>query len=254
METCKKRRINFLKKIEQEINQYLLENMPSIMYHGSSGIRYTKNDFLDNIRIFNSINEYNEYESINGRIKRKGREIPRISFGRTNLDAAFHGLYLTPDYDEAYKWATKVFDKPGQLVKIKINKEEIIQSGCRSLCFPNYDWASFIIGNRNKVHNTFNSVPASYTLRADSKMNKLNDSIQSACSKADILELLPELIIDRVKLHQNQRNLEWDYSNFIKDKDILNGKFFQLCLSSASLLKSIEVVDIISIDKEGLYE
>ena len=85
---------------EKEINKLLLEQMPDIMYHGCSNKHFTIENFKEKIRIFNTLDEYIEYEHMMD----ISQSIPRLkSKGRTNLDAAFHGIYFTPNYENAYK-------------------------------------------------------------------------------------------------------------------------------------------------------
>ena len=232
---------------EKEINRLLLEHMPDTMYHGSIGRRYTYENFSELVKIFNSIDEYNEYEeSLN--LDKKEFFRPRTSFGRTNLDAAYHGFYLSPDRDSAYRWADK-FKNGGQILVIKINKKKIIESGCISLCFPNEDWAKFTVSNR-KISNTRNAVPASYTLKADGKMEYLYNIIQKINSDKEITNLLPVLVTDKLKIHMDETQ-KWNYNTFLADDNIVNGKYFQLCISSDELLKYLELIDIINIGKEG---
>lgn len=107
---------------EKEINTLLLQQMPEIMYHGCSNKNFTIDDFKNRIRIFDTLNEYIKYEHSIDISNSK----PRLkSKGRTNLDAAFHGIYFTPSYENAYKWASKKLKSNRQIVVIKINKEKL---------------------------------------------------------------------------------------------------------------------------------
>ena len=85
---------------EKEMNTLLLKQMPNIMYHGCANKNFTIENFKEKIKIFNSLDEYIEYEHMIDIPK----TAPRLkSKGRTNLDAAFHGIYFTPNYENAYK-------------------------------------------------------------------------------------------------------------------------------------------------------
>lgn len=232
---------------EKYINSLLLQALPNIMYHGTSGIKYQKETVLDTIKIFNTVEEYNKYESINGTTIKKGIPIPRISCGRTNLDAAFHGFYLTADYDTAYEWAAKR-RTDGQILKLMIDKEGMINDGCISLCFPNYEWLDFIIHNRNK-QTTCNSYPATLSLIADGFMNELLSQIQVAKNQEDKIKLFNQIINKNIKEKYQFDDYSWNYDKI--EEDICSYiNYCQLCISSSNLLKYIKVIDILCIEKE----
>ena len=232
---------------EIEINTLFLQQMPEIMYHGSTGKNYTIHNFKEKIKIFNTLDEYIEYERT---IKKNQSTSYLNSKGRTNLDAAFHGIYFTPSYDSAYKWASKKLNSKGQVVVIKVNKEKLFMLNGISYCFPNIEWANFIINNR-KHSNVQNKYDYSYSLIADGQMINLLPKIEKV-NDSNINEIYLELIPKIIKKNIVHNILIFNYEDFINSYLSNNLLNFQLCFSHMNCLNCFEVIDIINLDK-GVY-
>ena len=203
---------------EEKINQILFKQMPTIMYHGCVGNSFTLDNFKNKIKIFDDINEYNTYEKEHLIQETMKRKIVRQSCGRTNLDAAYHGFYLTPSYEEAYKWATRMKGYPGQIIKIKIDKQKLIENHCKVLCFPNEEWGEFVIRNRMKNITMRNVYKCSYTLRADGKMRILNSKIQKN-NATEVALVVKELVHSRLLKYMKINKIA-----YLEDEEIKNGK------------------------------
>ena len=230
---------------EKKFNQELFNLMPSRMYHGSIGKKYTKENFLNNILIFDNVDELNNFTKQSMLDKYSIRKI----IGRTNLDAAYNGIYFTPCKEKAIEWATRAPNKPGQVIVVEIDKQLLLEANILILCLPNSEWARFIVRNR-KISTLENICKCSYTMLLDGKIKdgKLFKDIQE-CNLPYVGD-----IIHKMRFEFNRQyifsNLEWNIDKLKKNNDFMSGKYFQLCISSMDLLKSIKVIDIINLEKE----
>lgn len=228
---------------EIEFNKLMFEQMLDILYHGTIRIKYTKNNFLKKIKIFDNVEQSNKY-LLDLNLNKK--EI-RKNIGRFNLDGGFSGIYFTPNKYVAAKWATRVIGKKGQIVKVKVDKSKLLKSGIKIHCLPTMNWAKFIV--RNRKHTTFeNNASCSFTLQLDSKLKNnstLFNNIQNC--NLDNIEFLEDMYHDLFKKYKIN-DCTWNYTEIINDEDIKSGKYFHLCISSMTLLNCIEVIDIIDLE------
>lgn len=225
---------------EKEIlfNNKMLETIPEIMYHGTSRKVINKDNFKDEIKVFMNEKEYIQSLIINPKTK---RSMPK--YGRSNLDCAYHGFYMTPNLDKA---KIKAGDS-GEILEIMINKVELFKYNIISLCLPSYDWAKFIAKNRKKETKE-NICDASYCFEMDGIAMELTNIIQEADIDNLNYDLYKSMLPEEIKNKCICDNLDIDINKFIETTYYQNLKGFQFCISNPILLKYIDLVSIINVE------
>ena len=76
---------------------------------------------------------------------------PLVGVGRPKLDFG-KGFYVTDLEEQAVSWASRPsnIDKPQILNVYEFDKDEVLASNCKYLCFEHYDgeWLDFVVANR----------------------------------------------------------------------------------------------------------
>lgn len=135
----------FLDENIRQINE-VFGYIPDFLYHG----RIDNRESLQKNRF--DIYIYNNYNLV------KGKNFWDLN-GRTNLDFAFHGFYLTPCEALARKWAYAKMTRENeyyQVLKYKVNRSFLNELNSKNLIVPDSEWAEFIYGNRAKLVNENN--------------------------------------------------------------------------------------------------
>lgn len=126
----------------------ILGRLPDRLYHGRVGKSLNGDLSTFNIKIYTC---YKEVETL------KFNEY----IGRTHLDCAFHGFYLTPCEALARKWAfTKSAkeDEVYQILVYEVDIEELKKLNSKVNIVPDYEWAEHIYRNRAKKHLKMNMI------------------------------------------------------------------------------------------------
>ena len=226
---------------EEKINSDFLLNLKDkkYLYHGRSGINsfsMTKK-LEEQIVIMKNHDEYSEFckdKQLNGSDFRK-------KYGRTNLDAAFHGFYLTENYDSALKLALN-FAIRGNVSVFEVDMEKLIKLNHISYIFPNVEWADFISENRNKEDHLFNEYDWSYSLMADGRAEYDIISLSEARDFHERKQRIERVLMPQIKKYHKGSN--WNYNGFANEEMIENGYLLQVCISSVEALQCIKLVQV----------
>lgn len=230
-------------KQEKLLNEEMLQSLPMIMYHGTNRKVINKENFYSEIKVFTCEKEYNDSLVIDRITKRRK---PR--YGRSNLDCAYHGFYMTPNFDKAKNRA----GDNGMVLEIEINKKELLNSNIISLCVPNYEWAKFIINNRKKDTKT-NLYDASYCFEMDGIAIELTNMIQKANINKINTNLYKSMLPDEIVDKCLYSNLSININKFKETSYYKKLKGFQLCISNPKLLKYLNIISIINIQGGLIY-
>ena len=118
-----------MKIVEEKINDTIFNRIKKsnlTWYHATTNVDINKDNYLEKILIFDSLDDYANYERVNDCYvyDKLGRKRFYESRGRINLDAAFHGFYLTCSRKRAEEWARAQArkDKSVNILSFSINK------------------------------------------------------------------------------------------------------------------------------------
>ena len=231
-----------LKKNIKSINKDLGE-MPKYLYHGRLAKKEEENYSVNNIKIFENDNNLN------------------YNIGRTHLDFAFHGYYLTPNKKTAMKWA---FGQPKlretdlfQIITFEINKKSFKKLRGRNLIVPDEDWAKIIYNNRAKVYKE-NKYDYIYGHMADGFMRDIDSKLKTGYyNEKGFRAFHKDILRDNLKQFLNDFYGKRNYhmNEIIKRCRLENYKNYQLCISSIKAKEKLKIVEIQNykeVDKELL--
>lgn len=219
-------------------NKCMLESILEVMYHGTSRKVINSYNFRDEIKVFMNEKEYSQSLIINPKTK---RSIPK--YGRSNLDCAYHGFYMTPNFNKAKIKA----GEDGLILQMKVNRNELLKYNIICLCLPSYEWAKFIVKNRKKETKE-NIYDASYCFEMDGIAMELTDQIQKANIDDLDYNLYKSMLPFEISKNCICENLDINIDKFMKTTYYQNLKGFQLCISNPELLKYIELISIINVE------
>lgn len=229
----------YQKKID-ELNQILGE-VPEYLYHGRIGCPVEKEQFMSEILIYNNV-----------------MEIKNLKFwelkGRTHLDCAFHGFYLTPCESLARKWAFAKFPNENeeyQILVFKTDTEALNQLRGKINIIPDVEWANHIYKNRAKLTNQ-NEFDFVFNFIADGTMANIEEKINDRCYEEDFQSFHRDIMKDKYKrfLDDYYNNRKLSLKDIVLSCDLTQYKNYQFCISSQKALKCIKLVDIIRINKD----
>lgn len=226
-----------IKQTEIDIINKELGEIPDVLYHGRYAYPITKDEMAKELNIFESLSEIENMS--NEELKQ---------YGRTHLDCAFHGFYLTPCLGQALYWAlTKPprKDKVYQIVKVKKVKN-LTDLKVKINVVPDLEWVGHIAQNRGKfIH--YNPYDIVYNYIADGTMTQITNKIEG---KKDY---------DKTELHRNlldsQKEFlsiyydssEYSARNVIECLKLNEYRHYQLCISSNKALQCFKIDDIIEL-------
>lgn len=226
-----------LEKNIKKINK-LLGKLPRYMYHARRGISKSKEEIYSDIKIYNS---YDEIKKIS-RFKTKGR---------TNLDFAFHGFYLTPCKALAKQWIFPKGLKDGevyQILKFEINVSEFNRMNKKNFIVPCKKWANHIYKSRTRKikKNEYDYV---YGFIADGVFSTIDSKLKNGFYEGNIDEFHKDVLRTRPINHQKFLNNYYTWKSYtaykIVNKMKLNEyRYHQLCISSKRALENITLVDV----------
>lgn len=216
--------------------------IPDILYHGRYEYPISKEKLKEQIKIFESKKEIENISSI--KLKK---------YGRTHLDCAFHGFYLTPCMGQAVYWAlTKPYieGKEYQIIKIKKIKD-VKDLNIKINIVPDLDWCKFIIQNRCKMID-YNQYDLVYNYMADGKIANIVKFIEEN-NEYDEIRVHKELLENRKKfLDMYYDNNSYEIGKIIACLELYQYKNYQLCISSNKALRYFEIDDIIILPNDYL--
>ena len=225
--------------LKEEFQKQLLKSSSDIMYHCTLG-NLTEKKFFDQVKIFDTIDEYNKFEFENNCYvinTYTGAKMHRSSFGRTNLDGGFHGFYLTSSIKRAREWHKELPNKNKRILKFKVDIKKLLEMNCLIYGVPDEEWAWFIVKNRNKKLTRKNTVKCSFSIIADGYMSDIDSKIQNVRNKEDALELWNELIPEEYYYFYDLKNDVWNYDKILMNSKVISGYTMQLCINDMDILK-----------------
>lgn len=217
-----------------------LGKIPDVLYHGRYACPATKAEITKNIKIFEN------YKEIKGMTYDKLK-----NYGRTHLDCAFHGFYLTPCLGQALYWALTKPPKSNKIYQIiKVKKiKDISNLKIKINIVPDLEWVDHIVKNRGKLIN-YNPYDIVYNYIADGIMTNITSEIKGKTN------------YDKKKLHKKLLGNQKDFLDIYYDKNIYSSKdiidclslneykHYQLCISSNRALQYFEINDIINLPND----
>lgn len=226
-----------LKKNIKTINS-VLGVLPTTFYHGRIGEPMTKEKMMNSIKIYNHSDEI------------KGKQFWEFK-GKTYLDCAFHGFYLTPCEALARKWAltkTPSDSKVYQILVFNIDKKRLSKLNGKTNIVPDSDWANHIYRNRSRkvVENEYDFV---YNFIADGSMSDIMPKIEAGIYENNLkqfhIDILKEKYNPFIKDYYDKRRMKVE-EIYLKCQ-LGDYKNYQMCICSNEALQCIELTDIIEL-------
>lgn len=231
-----------IKQTQIDLINKELGHIPEILYHGRYEYPNTIEEILKGLKIFEDVQQI--YNIQDNELKK---------YGRTYLDSAFHGFYLTPCLGQAIRWSlTKPHKKHKTYQIIKMRRiKEVSDLNIRINIVPDLEWVEHVILNRGKLIQ-YNPYDIVYNYIADGYMTLIANEIKDK-NNYDKKELHKKLLDNRkefLRIYYN--NYNYSLREIIDSLKLNEYKNYQVCISSNRALKYFEIDDIMELPNNYL--